>query len=109
MSLDVHEIVSRSQARLCDRTHRDSGTVVGLPTYVKMEDNLVGVFRRHADDCRDMAREASEPSRRAAWEAMAERWASAAEAQRALKRAAHDKACAPKEPRRVAKRWASRV
>jgi len=71
-----------------------------------MEDDLVRVFRRHADECRDMARQAGEPSRRAAWDAMAERWASAAETQRALKRAALEKVRAPKEPRRMAKRWA---
>jgi hypothetical protein len=51
-------------------------------------DDLVTVFKRHADDCRETARQSNDRTRRAAWEAMAERWASAAEHQKALARVA---------------------
>jgi hypothetical protein len=34
----------------------------------------VQTFRRHADDCRSMAKIARDPASRAAWNQMAERW-----------------------------------
>ena len=34
----------------------------------------VETFRRHADDCRSMARIAKDPESRATWNQMAERW-----------------------------------
>ena len=34
----------------------------------------IETFRRHADDCRSMARMASSPESRATWNQMAERW-----------------------------------
>jgi hypothetical protein len=34
----------------------------------------IETFRRHADDCRSMARMASDPESRATWNQLAERW-----------------------------------
>jgi hypothetical protein len=56
--------------------------------------DLLNEFRRHAGECRNMAKQARTSSDREIWQAMAERWVQCAEMMESETVAAHNNASA---------------